>query len=77
MYAMYIILVYISMYICHISLESLTSTWMITISIFRGRQIPGETDVEHRWQTQSFDIHKGEVHAVSWASSVRAQEWGH
>lgn len=42
----------------------------VTATIHQGTVRSGETDVEHRWQTQSFAIHKGEVHAVSWSSSV-------
>eukprot|EP00913_Durusdinium_trenchii_P000295 g269.t1 len=42
----------------------------VTATIHQGTVRSGEADVEHRWQTQSFAIHQGEVHAVSWASSV-------
>lgn len=42
----------------------------VTTTIHQGTVRSGEADVEHRWQTQTFAIHKGEVHAVSWASSV-------
>jgi len=42
----------------------------ISVTMHQGTVRSGEVDVEHRWHSQSFAVHKGKASAVSWASAV-------
>ncbi|CAJ1334709.1 unnamed protein product [Effrenium voratum] len=48
----------------------------ITATIHQGTVRSGETDVDHRWQRHSYALHKGQVHAVCWASSAGPENRG-
>ncbi|CAE7432161.1 sec13 [Symbiodinium natans] len=48
----------------------------ISVTIHQGTLRSGETDVEHRWQSESFSVHKAKATAVSWSSAVDPHKKG-
>ncbi|CAE7323368.1 SEC13 [Symbiodinium pilosum] len=48
----------------------------ISVTIHQGTVRSGETDVSHRWQSETFAVHKGKVNAVSWSTAVDPHKKG-